>query len=515
MRRMLLISACVAAGLTAGFSGVAAAQDPSAEPAVPVPPGQIANAIAALDGVAQEHLRRTGVPGMATAVVHDDRVVYAKGFGLRLAGALGTVNADTVFQLASISKPVGATVIARAVGQGRLRWDDPIVKHLPGFALSDRSATRRVTLADMYAHRSGLPEHSGDLLEDLGFDRNTILRRLRFAPLTPLRAGYAYTNFGLTAAGEAAARALGTRWEDLSERTLYRPLGMRSTSSRWLAFGRRLNRADGHVKVGDRWVAQPFARNPDEQSPAGGVSSSVNDMARWLRMVLAGGVLDGERIIRASALREMLTPVAVAGRPGSVRSRPLLTGLGIDVATDATGRVRYSHSGAFALGTGTNIVWVPDLDLGIVTLTNGEPVGLAESVNVTFLDIVEQGRPQFDWLALYGPRFAALSANPSRLAGRKRPERPRPPRALRAYTGTYDNDFYGPLKVTARRKALAMRLGPRLRQRFRLRHFSGDTFSYQPGGEMAVGISAVTFRRRSVTVEFLDDGRGLGSFSRR
>jgi hypothetical protein len=238
-------------------------------------------------------------------------------------------------------------------------------------------------------------------------------------------------------------------------------------------------------------------------------------MARWLRMVLAGGVLDGERIVAAGALREMLTPVAVAGRPGSVQSRPLVTGLGIDIATDATGRVRYSHSGAFALGAGTNIVWVPALDLGIVTLTNGEPVGLAEAVNATFLDLAEQGRAQFDWLALYGQAFAALAANPSRLAGRERPARPRPPRAASAYAGTYDNDFYGPLTVTSRRGRLTMRLGPAgRRQRFRLTHFSGDTFSYEPRGEMALGISAVTFRRRSVTVEFLDDGRGLGSFTR-
>src|SRR5918999_488861 len=152
MRPTLLISACAAAGMATAFCGVAAAQDPSAESAVPVPPGQIANAISQLDGIAQEHLRRTGVPGMATAVVHGDRVVYAKGFGVRRAGTTQAVDANTVFQLASISKPVGATVIARAVGRRQVRWEDPIAEHLWWFALSDRSGTRRVTLADMYAH---------------------------------------------------------------------------------------------------------------------------------------------------------------------------------------------------------------------------------------------------------------------------------------------------------------------------------------------------------------------------
>src|SRR5918999_1113778 len=152
MRPTLLISACALAGIATAFCGVAAAQNPSSVPAVPVPPGQITNAISQLDGIAQELQRRAGVPGMATAVVHGDRVVYAKGFGVRRAGTARAVDANTVFQLASISKPVGATVIARAVGERKLSWDDPIVEHLWWFALSDRSGTRRVTLADMYAH---------------------------------------------------------------------------------------------------------------------------------------------------------------------------------------------------------------------------------------------------------------------------------------------------------------------------------------------------------------------------
>ena len=126
------------------------------------------------------------------------------------------VDPDTVFQLASVSKPLASTVVAGAVGDKAVSWDDPVRTHDPGFALKSPWVSSHVTLADLFAHRSGLPDHAGDLLEDLHFDRPYILRHLRYEPLAPFRASYAYTNFGLTEAALAAARAEGTTWEDLS-----------------------------------------------------------------------------------------------------------------------------------------------------------------------------------------------------------------------------------------------------------------------------------------------------------
>ncbi|MGC1167054.1 MAG: serine hydrolase, partial [Solirubrobacterales bacterium] len=498
----------------------AGAQNPSTVSAVPVPPEQIDAAIAQIDTVAADVMRKTEIPGMAIAVVRDDRVVYAKGFGVRRAGSPKRVDAGTVFQLASVSKPIGATVISRLVGQRKLRWTDPVAKHLPWFRLADRPTTRAVSLADMYAHRSGLPDHAGDLLEDLGFHRRQILRRLRFEPLAPFRANYAYTNFGITAAAEAAARSQRKSWADLSRDLLYRPLGMSSTSSLFSAFARRANRAHGHVRVGGRWVAR-LTRQPDAQSPAGGVSSSVDDVAKWLRLMLADGAFNGRRVVRAAALAEMLTPVNPLRTIAAPNVRPSLTGLGIDTSVDPTGRVRFEHSGAFALGAGTVVTWIPDLSLGIVTLTNAAPVGAAETVNATFLELAEQGRSEFDWLAGYESLFAAMMDNPSRLAKDRRPARPRPPRPLHAYYGRYGNPYFGQLRVVREGRRLAIALGPaKRRQRFALRHWSGDTYSYEPRGENAVGISAVRFsggnrgRAGVVTVEYLDEN-GLGTFRRR
>ena len=250
---------------------------------VPIPDGQIEKAVASLDAIASEIMKRSGIPGMAVAVVRDGKTVYAKGFGVRKIGESQPVDADTVFQIASLSKSLAATVVAHQVGAGIVNWNTPLVAHLPWFKLFDPWVTQHVTIADMLSHRSGLPEHAGDDLEDIGYNRRTVLERLRLLPLHGFRDIYAYTNFGLTAAAESVAAASGKDWESLSEEVLYKPLGMTATSSRFADFEKRPNRALGHVKVGEGFQAK-YRRLPDPQSPAGGVSSSANDVARWMAL---------------------------------------------------------------------------------------------------------------------------------------------------------------------------------------------------------------------------------------
>jgi CubicO group peptidase (beta-lactamase class C family) len=246
---------------------------------VPIPDGQIDKAVASLDAIAGDVMKRSGTPGMTVAVVRDGKTVCAKGFGVRKIGKSQPIDADTVFQIASVSKSLAATVVAHQVGAGIVNWDTPVVAHLPWFKLIDPWVTQHVTVADMFSHRSGLPDHAGDDLEDLGYDRRTVLERLRLLPLYGFRNIYAYTNFGLTAAAEAVAAASGKDWESLSEDVLYKPLGMTATSSRFVDFEKQSNRAFGHVKVGE--VFRPkYQRLPDGQSPAGGISSSANVVGR-------------------------------------------------------------------------------------------------------------------------------------------------------------------------------------------------------------------------------------------
>ena len=492
---------------------------PNAATAWDVPEGRVDDAVDQLDEIVTDMMDETGVPGVAVAVVHGDEVVFAEGFGEREVGTGETVDADTVFQLASLSKSVGATAVAGVVGDGTVAWEDTITTYLPDFALNDAYVTENVTIEDLYAHRSGLPDHAGDLLEDLGYDQAEVLERLRFVPLDPFRATYHYTNFGLTAAAEAVAAAAGTSWAELSQTRLYDRIGMAHTSSTYDDFVAEENRAVGHQFVDGEWqfVEQ---RQPDAQSPAGGVSSSANDMGQWLRMLLADGSFDGEEVVAPDALLPVLTPHMVSGPPSTPATRDAFYGLGMNVGVDATGRMRYSHSGAFLLGAATAFATVPAADVGIVVLTNGQPGGLPEAIVAAFLDEVEFGGVTRDWLSDLQPLFVPIvEGEPSRLDDEPLPSGPAPALADNAYVGTYANDFYGPITISVGEGGLVLTAGP-AGMTFPLEHWDANTFAFETQGENRSGLSAVDFAvgpdgsATGVVIEKWDKPNGIGTFAR-
>lgn len=484
-------------------------------------PERVAAAVARLDTLAPGMLERSGVPGMAIAVVYQDQVVYLKGFGVREAGTEAPVDPDTVFQLASLSKPIASTVVAALVGDERFSWDDPIIKHDPSFAMYDPWVTSQVTARDMFAHRSGLPDHAGDLLEDIGYNREQVLYRLRYQrPSSSFRSEYAYTNFGLTAGAVAAARAAGMSWEELSAERLYRPLGMTSTSSRFADYVAAPNRALTHSLVDGRYVAR-YTRDADAQSPAGGVSSNVRDMAQWLRLHLGNGTVDGQEIVSGEALVETHRPQVIRGQAAyPATGRASFYGLGWNVSYDDAGRLQLSHSGAFALGAGTTVYLVPAEEIGIVVLTNAEPRGAAEAVALSFLDLALTGTLERDYLTLLKPFFdASLAPNYGTTVDYAiPPANPGAPLALSAYTGTYTNDFWGEIEVASADGGLILRVGPN-KTPFTMRHWDRDTFLFQPTGENAYGPSGMMFqigpdgRAAAITIEYFNINK-QGTFTR-
>ncbi|AQV94380.1 serine hydrolase [Cupriavidus necator] len=486
--------------------------NPPNPPPDPVPEAQITQAIAQVDKLAADLMASSGVPGMAVAVVRGNQTAYAKGFGRRLVTDPAPVDADTVFQLASVSKPVGATVVARQVGRGGISWDTPVHTLLPWFALSDADVTQAVTVGDLYAHRSGLPDHAGDRLEDMGYDRRQVLTRLRFLPLHPFRAAYAYTNFGMTAAAEAVATAAGIDWATLSEQAIYQPLGMTRTSSRYADFAARDNRAFGHVRFSGNWV-QGLGTMPDAQSPAGGVSSSVNDMAKWLAMLFAKGEFAGQRIVDAAALAPALSQQMQSSPPANGRPAGYY-GYGFNVGTTELGLTSYNHSGAFVAGAATSFTAVPSLNLAIVTLTNGYPIGIPETLNAQFFDLAQYGAIRRDWGKIFGDAFAPLLAPEGRLVGQPPPNSPLPARALSTYTGTYQNNYYGPLQVADQGGTLVMTLGA-TPLTLPLSHWDGDVFTFTLNNENATPgtISQAAFSSDRVWLEYYDH-EGLGMFVR-
>ncbi len=455
-------------------------------------------------------LDRSGVPGMAVGVVFDDEVVAAQGFGVRLLGRHEPVDADTVFQIASLSKSLGGSVMAALVDRGVIGWDEPVRADMPEFALADPWVSDHVTYADLFSHRSGLPDHAGDLLEDLGYDRSTVLDRLRRYPLAPFRASYFYTNFGLTAAAVAAAAKAGRPWEDLCRQLLYDPLGMAGTSSTYAEFMRRSNRAGGHVRVSGNWSVTSQPRQPDAQSPAGGVSTSISDLMCWLRAQLSGGT--------AGRARTWL-PHALSSPPHSPTDRAGFYGLGLNVSYDGAGRLRLGHSGAFALGAGTALTYFPAERIGVAVLSNGRPTGMAEALIECFVDDLFPGRTQMDWFTLIGDYFERLMNPEPKEDFDHPPAGAAPPGAEAGYVGRYENDLYGGLEVgPAPDGGLQIVLSP-AGQTYPLHPYDGDRMWWQFAGENSGPPAAATFaggptgQATSLTLDQFD-AEGLGTFVR-
>ena len=464
-------------------------------------------ALKKLDAFITETMAKTKVPGLAVAVVYGDKTVFARGYGVRKLGDPEKVDADTVFEIASVSKPIASTIVASLVGTGDVSWDDHIAKLDPEFALSDKDATARVTVRDLFAHRSGLPTGGGDVLEDLGDSRPQILRRLRYVPLEgKMGQTYHYSNFGLTEGALAAVRKTGKTWEEIANERLFSRIGMTSTSYRYSDYENRPDKAALHVLWNGEY-RNWFVREADSEAPAGGASSNVRDLAKWVSLQLNDGQFNGVQVVDAKALAEThkaqicsaeVGPVVMDKCPGG------FYGLGWNVNKTLDGKLQLGHSGAFLLGTSTAVYMIPEEHVGVVVLVNGTPTGVPETVCLTFLDYFRYGEQKRDYMALAKPYFDGLwkenqdvGKDYSNLAA---PIKAAAAKDLSSYAGTYVNQFYGALQIEVREGRLVMRLPPR-DSYHELTHWDGDMFTYHFASENT-GIA-----RRGV--KFLEGGKVL------
>lgn len=476
-------------------------------------------ALTKLDQNAQEQINEHKIVGMAVGVVYKDKLVFAKGYGPRELSKPAQIDPETVFQLASVSKPVSATVVAELVGEGKISWDTKISSLDPSFQMYDPYVTKELTIRDLYSHRSGLPEHAGDLLEDIGFNREQVLHRMRYQkPESSFRAGYSYTNFGLTEGAIAACKAYGTSWEQASAAKLFQPLSMNSSSSTFSGFDSQANKALSHVRENGTWVHR-ITRQPDAQSPAGGVSSSVNDLSKWMRLVLNKGKFDGKQIVNEDSLVEIMHPQMLTNF-NPLNGLPSFYGLGMNVRYDTEGKLRLGHSGAFALGNATCIDMIPSEQLGVIVLTNSEPVGVAEALSNSFMDNFLYGKDTIDWFAL----FKKIFSDPSTFGLDRQFDYSVPPKTISrpldaaAYLGKYGDEFYGTIEITEDSGKLSLLIGPN-KTKYPLQHYDRDTFTFLPIGENAQGRSGVTFTigsngiAQKLQIELLSKD-GHGSFDR-
>jgi len=324
--------------------------------------------------VARYHL-----PGIAVGVIEHGKVTYMRGVG-ELADTGRPIDSDTLFKIASNSKAMTATVLARLVQQGKLRWDDPVRKYLPGFAMYDPWVTRNMQVGDLLVHHSGLPEGGGDLMlwpQPNQFTPQDIIAGLKYIkPAYSFRAGYAYDNLLYVVAGEVAAAAGGAPYAQLLRREVFDPLGM--TRCRIGSWNRDAvgNVAQPHGRRDGRNVvidADGAIIHPTTMDAAGGIRCSLHDMLTWARNWLAPTPQQLQWLAPAQRQKEWApyTPMPISARRRAWDgTRFYAYGYGWRIA-DVDGELTVSHTGTLS-GMYSAMTLLPDRDSGFVFLINAE-----------------------------------------------------------------------------------------------------------------------------------------------
>lgn len=384
-------------------------------------------------------LQEFSVPGLAIGIVHDDKLIYSKGFGVREAGKSDAVTPETIFQIGSTTKAFFATTLAQAVDAGKLNWTDPVGDHLPVFQLSEPFVSRDFRILDIAAQRSGLTAYVNDSLALLGFDKETLFRSMRSAPMTGIfRSDFRYLNIPHLAGGEIVATVNGAgSWSASVKKSLLDPLGMTSTSATAEAIAGAPNHATGH-RPGDKPVPIPFhPAFPYALGPAGALNSNIPDMAQWLRLQLGRGHF-GEKVIVSEANLD------VTWTPRVALSERLIYAVGWLVMTTPHGRAIWHNGGT--IGFGAHAGFLPDAKTGIVILSNIGSPALADALALWFYDRV-LGNPAVDNVGL-----AAAATKKQR--EQERQEQAAfvvgpPPANLAALAGTYASPILGDAVVSA------------------------------------------------------------------
>jgi CubicO group peptidase (beta-lactamase class C family) len=437
-----------------------------------------------VDAVVERARQAFEVPGIAVAIVKDGRVVLSKGYGVRRLGEPAPVTPRSLFRIASNTKAFTTAALAMLVDEGKLRWDDRVVDHIPAFQMWDPYVTREMTVRDLLTHRSGLGLGAGDLMfwPATDFTRDQILARIRFLkPTSSFRSRYAYDNLLYLVAGQMIPPITGKTWEQFVQQRIFDPLGMAHTNASTAVLASSPDAAAPHARADGRLVALPQTDH-DNNAPAGSINSCVEDLAKWMLLQLS----HGGKLFSAKQSKEMWSPQTILpindlpkGAPEALLdTQPQFNAYGLGwMLRDYRGHKMVYHTGVLA-GYVSRTTLIPDLNLGIVVLTNQEEDGAHAAIARTVVDRY-LGAPATDWVSAYRELArleAAEGAAEERRAAGTRNTASRPSLPLARYAGRYRDPWYGDIVVEERNGKLAIQFSHTRQLAGDLEHWQYDTF---------------------------------------
>lgn len=434
------------------------------------------------------------VPGIAVAIVKDGKVVMEQGFGLREIGKPDQVDARTLFAIASNTKAFTAAALQQLAGEGKLKMDDRVIDHLPWFRMSDAYVTHEMRIRDLLAHRSGLSLGAGDLLywPPTSYSTKEVVQRLANVPIkNGFRSGYAYDNILFAVATLVIEEASGQSYADYLREHLFKPVGMDESLVDMTGLKPGMDVATGHAKFDfkDLKPVPPMAWLNDPG--AGGIYSSVHDMAKWMNVQLAGGVLptvgaDGKpvRLFSEKSHQEMwsmLTPIRI-GKPSTPELASLMpnfSGYGESwFLSDYRGKKLVWHTGGWP-GMVSRVTLVPELKLGVVVLTNAESGAAFNAVTYRVLDAWLNPAQKTDWVAAYDKAVKKAEAKADESFAKHeavRDKHSKPSLALAKYAGTYRDPWYGDVIVSQENGKLRLRFSKTAKLVGTMTPWQHDTF---------------------------------------
>ena len=452
-----------------------------------------------LDAYITKGLRDWQIPGLTIAVVRNDSVLFAKGYGVKKLGSAGAVDAQTEFGIMSTTKAFTALAMAMLVDEGKVAWNDPVTKHLPELQFSDPFLTREATVKDLLTHNIGLG--NADLLWARGdFSRAEILQRVKYIPTAySLRGGFTYQNVMYGAAGELITRVSGMSWEDFVRTRIFTPLGMTHSYTTYTGMhaASAANQSEPHFRIRDtiRVIADETV---DVLPAAGSIWSNATDMAKWVRFLLDSGRVDGTRLVSEAGFRELLKPQAFVTAsefyPTAQITKPhwMTYGLGW-FEQDFRGRFLAFHTGSLD-GRTAMMGLLPDAKVGVFIAGNLDHAEFRHALLLQVMDIfagTNGGAPR-NWSAEFLALYKGIHDRGDKAAAEfeaKRVPGTKPTLPLASYTGTFVHPLWGDLAIAEQGGALVLRMGPSATTGGTLEHFHYDTFR-----------------------SFLGDGRGGASY---
>lgn len=434
--------------------------------------------IPALEKYVASGMRDFDVPGAAIGIVVGDKLVYAKGFGVRAKDGRAPVDSRTVFQVGSTTKAFLATTMAIAVDRGKLRWDDRVTDLDADFQLKDPWVTREFRVFDLLAQRSGLPPSANDVLGFLyGFDETSMIRSLRHVePVSSFRSTFAYTNVTHMLAGRIVAKAEGAaHWNDVLQKELLDPLGMKSSSYSAAAINVAANHAQGHLYTPEGSVQVPTHQIfPYGFAGAGAINSTVEDMARWVRLHLGNGSFEGRRIVSSENL-------AFTRMPKVAMTDKLVYAFGWVVAQTPNANVVWHNGGTMAFGAYVGLQL--DRKLSVIVLTNETNVGFPDAIGMWTMDRLLDN-PPVDNVAEKLKSARATAAEQRKTFARPANPKAAPPLGL--FAGNFSNPSFGKAVLSTQGDALVLELKTTGAE-IKLEPWDGDIFTIGqlPNGRFA------------------------------